>query len=63
MTHEYVSVRKDILEAMYKAIDEYTEQISELPSSEWRFGKVIMLRDELEAGKTYEEISALKNSL
>lgn len=48
---EMISVRKDILLDLYKAIDEVTEQIS--LGNDIYFGNVMILRDELEAVKKY----------
>lgn len=48
---EMISVRKDILLDLYKAIDEVTEQIS--LGNDIYFGNVMILRDELEAGEKF----------
>lgn len=48
------TVRADILNDLYEAIDEFSQQIAD--GKELRFGNVMQLRDELEAGKRYSEI-------
>lgn len=48
------TVRADILKDLYEAIDEFSQQIAD--GKELRFGNVMQLRDELEAGKRYSEI-------
>jgi len=52
--YEYVKVRKDILDKLYAAIDEVTDMLYE--GKDIAFGNVMEARDELECGKTYEEL-------
>lgn len=52
--HEYVTVRKDILHKLYEAIDEVTDMLHE--GKDIAFGNVMEARDELECGKTYEDL-------
>ncbi len=48
--------RPDILEDLYRAIEEFTEQLETADKvSDLRFGNVIQLADELKAGKRYSE--------
>lgn len=63
MNNEFISVRKDILLDLYKAIDEFTEQIHNNDPSDWRFGNVMELRAELEVGRRYGEISFSEKNL
>lgn len=52
-----ITVRKDILEELYAAIDKFAIDMTiSDKSSELRFGDVLQLRDELEAGKRYSEV-------
>ena len=52
----YTSVRTDILQDLYKAIDDFTNQIAEANDiTDLRFGNIMELRDELETGKRYSE--------
>lgn len=52
----YTSVRTDILQDLYKAIDDFTNQIAEANDiTDLSFGNVMELRDELEVGKRYSE--------
>lgn len=48
------SVRKDILEDLFKAIEEFTEQLAN--GGQLAFGNVIQLSDELQAGVRYSEM-------
>ena len=48
------SVRKDILEDLYKAIDEFVDMLEK--SEPIAFGNVMQLRDELESGVRYSEL-------
>lgn len=52
--YEYVKVRKDILDKLYAAVDEVTDMLHE--GKDIAFGNVMEARDELECGKTYEDI-------
>lgn len=52
--YEFVKVRKDILDKLYAAIDEVTDMLYE--GKDIAFGNVMEARDELECGKTYEEL-------
>lgn len=49
-----MKVRKDILDKLYAAIDEVTDMLYE--GKDIAFGNVMEARDELECGKTYEEL-------
>jgi len=52
--YEYVKVRKDILDKLYAAVDEVTDMLHE--GKDIAFGNVMEARDELECGKTYEDV-------
>ena len=52
--YEYVKVRKDILDKLYAAVDEVSDMLHE--GKDVAFGYVMEARDELECGKTYEDI-------
>lgn len=52
--YEYVKVRKDILDKLYASIDDVIDSLHN--GKDIAFGNVMEARDELEGGKTYEEI-------
>lgn len=52
-----IAIREDILKELFAAIDKFAIDMTICDkSSELRFGDVLQLRDELEAGKRYSEI-------
>ena len=54
-TNEMILVRKDILEKLYAAIKVQEQIIGEGDFENVRFGDIMIARDELQAGKTYED--------
>lgn len=52
-----IMVREDILNDLYEAIEEFSNQMESVNSiSDLRFGNILQLKDELKSGKRYTDV-------